>query len=93
MYSNIKSSIRNPVKEPNSYRDLFNCSVGVRQGEKLSPALFSLFLNDLDEFLVSNNNNGIDLSNSSNELLPIFRILLLLYADDTILMAEDQQTL
>ena len=93
MYSNIKSCIRNPVKEPNSYSDFFNCSVGVRQGEHLSPVLFSLFLNDLEEFLVSNNNNGIDLSNSSNELLPIFRILLLLYADDTILMAEDQHTL
>ena len=79
MNSNIKSCIRNPVKDLNSYSDLFNCSVGVCQGEHLSPVLFSLFLNDLEEFLVSNNNNGIDLSNSSNELLPIFRILLLLY--------------
>ena len=65
----------------------------MRHGEKLSPVLFSLFLYDLEEFLVSNTNNGIDLSNSSNELLRIFRILLLLHADDTILMAEDQQTL
>ena len=81
MYSNIKSCRRNPVNEPNSYSDFFNCSVGVRQGEHLSPVLFSLFLNDLEEFLVSNNNNGIDLSNSSNELLPIFRILFLLYAE------------
>ena len=65
----------------------------MRHGEKLSPVLFSLFLYDLEEFLVSNTNNGIDLSNSSNELLRNFRILLLLHADDTILMAEDQQTL
>ena len=93
MYSNIKSCIRNPVKNPIVIQTFFICYVGVRQGEHLSPVLFSLFLNDLEEFLVSNNNNGIELSNSSNELLRIFRILLLLYADDTILMAEDQQTL
>jgi len=93
MYSNIKSCRRNPVNEPNSYSDFFNCSVCVRQGKTLSTVLFSLFLNDLEEFLVSNNTNGIDLSNPTNELLPISRILLLLYTDDTILLTENQQTL
>lgn len=31
----------------------FGCHVGVRQGENLSPLLFSLYLNDLEEFLSS----------------------------------------
>ena len=69
MNSNIKSCIRNPVKEPNCYSDFFNCSVGVCQGENLSPVLFSLFLNDLEEFLVSNNNNGISLIHQLNYYL------------------------
>ena len=35
-----------------------NCNVGVRQGENLSPLLFSLYLNDLEEFLASKRVGG-----------------------------------
>ena len=33
--------------------DFFRCSVGVRQGENLSPILFAIYLNDLEKILGS----------------------------------------
>ena len=49
MYKNIKPKIT--TNEGSS--QFFNCNVGVRQGENLSPFLFSIFLNDLEDYLVS----------------------------------------
>ena len=46
-YQNIKTCIR----KGNEYSELFNCEIGVKQGENLSPYLFSLYLNDLEFFL------------------------------------------
>ena len=46
MYVQAKSCIK--VNGCNS--EFFKSSVGVRQGENLSPILFSLFLNDLNDF-------------------------------------------
>ena len=47
MYSAAKSFIRSN----NVTGNLFECNIGVRQGENLSPLLFALYLNDLQEFL------------------------------------------
>ena len=30
---------------------IFDCNIGVRQGENLSPIFFALFLNDFEEFI------------------------------------------
>ena len=43
------------------YRSCFVSNVGLRQGGNLSPVLFSLFLNDLKGFLMSNNVQGLKL--------------------------------
>ena len=40
--------------------EYFASNVGVRQGENLSPLLFSLYINDLEEYLLDNGNNFID---------------------------------
>jgi len=66
-----------------------------RKGENLSPILFSLFLNDLEEYLINKNNNGINLSEYTHDidLLPLLKILILLYADDTVLLANDYLSL
>ena len=55
MYNGVKSMVS--INGQSSY--FFNCNVGVRQGEILSPLLLSLFINDLEEFLASKSAGGI----------------------------------
>ncbi len=45
MYEHIKSR----VKFNNSISDEFSCELGVRQGECLSPFLFAMYVNDLED--------------------------------------------
>ena len=85
MYKNIKSS----VKGDNSQ---FQCFKGLRQGENLSPFLFSLYLNDLEEFLMEHDCSSLILS-VDKDLKPYVKLLLLMYADDTILVADSANDL
>lgn len=55
MYSVVKSC----VKHCNSFSDFFGYSVGLRQGEIMSPVLVSLFLEDLELFLQDDVNSGL----------------------------------
>lgn len=57
MYNAVKSKI----KHENSLSEAFTCNIGVRQGECLSPFLFSMYLNDLEEELLVKGANGIDI--------------------------------
>ena len=63
--------------------DLFN--IGVRQGECLSPFLFSIYLNDLEEEINLKGADGIDIG--------MVKLLLLLYADDIVLFAYSSDEL
>lgn len=64
MYDSIKSCVSiNGVTSR-----FFPSNIGVRQGENLSPFLFSVFLNDLETFLSSGNEiNGIDCFSKTTE--------------------------
>ena len=66
MYSNIKSR----VKFDNNVNDDFTSYIGVRQGECLSPFLFSIYLNDLENEFILQWTDGFDLS-----LLIIFALI------------------
>ena len=95
MYLNAKSC----VKVDDKISDFFNCNVGVRQGENLSPLLFSIFLNDF-EFSVSRKYNGLSfLSGEISDCLNdddvehFLKIYVLLYADDTIVLSESAEEL
>ena len=70
MYSNIKPCVRNCHR----YSDFFDCVIGLRQGEVMSPILFSLFIEDLELFLQDDVNSGLNI----NDIM----LLILLFADD-----------
>ena len=65
----------------------------MRQGENLSPFLFSIYLNDLEEHLRFDRINGIRLVLHTDEVFLFLKIFILLYADDTALLAESREDL
>ena len=58
MYCAVKSR----VKLENKLSDAFECSLGVRQGQILSPFLFSMFLNDIEDVFMNKGLLGIDVN-------------------------------
>lgn len=93
--NNMYMGIKSLVKLNGIAFNFFECNVGVRQGENLSPFLFSLYINDLENFLLEKNIVGLQsISNEiENELLLHLKLLILFYADDTVIMAESTEDL
>ena len=79
MYNHVYSR----VKHENSLGTMFESYLGVRQGECLSPLLFSLFINDLEEELYIKGAKGIDTG--------LLKFFLLLYADDIVIFANSAE--
>ena len=78
MYVNIKSRI----KYENQLDGEFTCLLGVRQGECLSPFLFSMYINDSEETFVLQDFKGIEIG--------MLKLFLLLYADDIVILSESE---
>ena len=95
MYANAKSC----VKLGNLKSTTFSSNVGVRQGENISPALFSIFLNDLTEFIshaydgLTNVGDMAKILLSNDDFEVYFKLYILLYADDTVIFAETDREL
>ena len=93
MYNNAKSCVRQNTKLIN----YFFANVGVHQGENLSPILFSLFLNDLVDFIARGYDGLIDITNTAflvfdNDDAEVhFKLYLLMYVDDTVVLAESKE--
>ena len=76
MYCNVKSC----VKHLGNKSIFFDSLIGLKQGEVLSPLLFSLFVEDLEMFILNRDSCGLTLEEIT--------IILLLFADDMVIIAE-----
>lgn len=84
MYENVKSC----VKSCTSYSDYFSYAVGLRQGEVMSPILFSLFVEDLEFYLLNNTASVYSGLNIDDIVL-----ILLLFADDMAILGKTPEEL
>ena len=87
LYNGIKSLYNSPVAciQVNELRTgWFPTPFGVKQGDLLSPSLFALFINDLAQE-IKQADLGIPIDD--------FNLSILLYADDIVLMAENEAKL
>ena len=77
MYNKTKLSI----KLHNKITDQFDSTIGVRQGDNLSPSLFNIFINDLPQYIRRmGGTDPVQLGNS--------KINCLMYADDVVLLSS-----
>ena len=84
LYKAVKSLYNNSstcIRLNNYFTDWFDSTLGVRQGDTLSPQLFSMYINDLATD-IKNLNCGVNFLGEES-------ISILLYADDIILMSEN----
>lgn len=90
MYSKAKSYVSMNGKLSNT----FPCNIGVRQGENLSPLLFAIYLSDLESFLARRYEGLTDINQltlqflQTDDLILYLKLYVLLYADDTVILAE-----
>ena len=96
MYNAISALYSNPrsrVILNDHETDYFDCPIGVKQGDCLSPTLFSIFINDLAiEIKESNIGINLNLNVDGGPILDnLFNILL--YADDIVCLAECENDL
>ncbi len=87
MYKAVKSLYNDCytcIRINNHYTDWFPVTTGVKQGDNISPTLFSLYINELAKE-INNLNLGVKLDT--------VKISILLYADDMVLIAENEEDL
>ena len=81
MYKEVKSCVRHL----NTLSELFDCNIGLMQGEICSPLLFALFISDIENSLQENMDAGITLDQLS--------LYLVLFADDAVIFSDTPQGL
>ena len=81
MYSSVKSSVMGPT----GLMHEFDCTLGVHQGESLSPFLFAMYINDLEDTLHTTGAAGLTIDS--------LKFFLILYADDAVMLSESREDL
>ena len=82
MYENTKAYVR----YNDTISNTFDCNIGIKQGCSLSCLLFAIYLNDLEDHLKVNECSGFNVSCDSTTSM--LKLLLLLYADDTVIISD-----
>ena len=83
---NMYSKTQLSVKVQGKLTDYFTSDVGVRQGDNLSPTLFNIFVNDIQDFMKKQNNTDPVKIGSTT-------LNCLLYADDVVLISRTKEGL
>ena len=81
LYKNIKICI----KHDGNLSNYFSSNSGLLQGEIMSPILYSLYVNDFEMSFIKDGCQSIDIQ--------LINLFLLMYADDTVLIAESPEAL
>ena len=96
----IYASAKSCVMVDGVRSDFYSMSIGIRQGENLSPILFAMFLNDMKASLEDDNciltslaNEATNLNLSDDLINTLSKLFLLLYADDTVIFSESPEGL
>lgn len=90
MYNHTKSR----VKTAEGASAFFPSIIGVRQGENLSPLLFSVYLNDLHHYLSVNGVPCVECTTYPDDSIMLYiKILILLFKDDTLLFGSSKEDL
>ena len=93
---NLYDQAKSCVKKGGKLSDFFKCNAGVRQGENLSPLLFAIYLNDFEKFLkkhyfgLTHISLAVKRELSDDDIELYVKLFVLLYADDTIVLAESE---
>lgn len=96
---NLYDQAKSCVKKGGKLSEFFRCNAGVRQGENLSPLLFAIYLNDFERFLkkhyfgLTHVSIAIKRELGDDDIELFVKLFALLYADDTIVLAESEAEL
>ena len=97
---NLYFSAKSCVMVDDQKSPFYQMNIGIRQGENLSPILFSLFLNDMKAFLQDEKagletpaNDAKRFENSHRTVDCFLKLFLLLYADDSVIFSETPENL
>ena len=95
LYNSAKSAVKLSI----NIGAFFNCEIGMRTGNNLSPVLFALYLNDLQEFLTKAYNGLwssfklVENFVQNEDTVVYLKLFTILYADDTVISAESRDEL